>query len=371
MLPALADSVVVIDEVHSFDPSMFSALKDFLKAFDVPVLCMTATLPNIRRSELIGECGLEAYESKPGELKTIAEAPRYKLHRVDKAELPERIRTALNEGKRVLWVVNQVKRAQQAAIRLASDFRDDPRQEKLHVMSDVPLFCYHSRFKLSDRVVQHNNVVDGFRADCPAALAITTQVCEMSLDMDADMLVTEECPITSLIQRMGRCNRARQPRGFDRSGEVIVYRADDPKPYDSAALTGVEQFLTDLSRKDSLNQVDLEEALRNAPDLPVIGDSVCSFLKSGPYALGGEEDFREIEEFSRPSLLKADVDVFLIAGKADQPGFVVPVPRKLSKERDDSLHSKLPRYLGVTPDGHYHLALGFCDNLLTQMGGAT
>jgi hypothetical protein len=94
-------------------------------------------------------------------------------------------------------------------------------------------------------------------------------------------------------------------------------------------------------------------------------------LKSGPYALGGEEDFREIEEFSRPSLLQSEVDAFLSAGKADQPGFVVPVPRKLSKERDDNLHAKLPRYLGVAPEGHYHQALGFCDNLLAQMGGAT
>ncbi len=44
MLPVLTDSVIVIDEVHSFDRNMFSALKDFLKNFNVPVLCMTATL---------------------------------------------------------------------------------------------------------------------------------------------------------------------------------------------------------------------------------------------------------------------------------------------------------------------------------------
>ena len=30
MLPVLADSVVVIDEVHSFDRNMLAALKDFL-----------------------------------------------------------------------------------------------------------------------------------------------------------------------------------------------------------------------------------------------------------------------------------------------------------------------------------------------------
>ena len=86
MLPVLADSVVVIDEVHSFDRNMFAALKEFLKRFDVPVLCMTATLPNDRRGELTGECGLKEYAEKPGELKEIAEAPRYRLREATEAE---------------------------------------------------------------------------------------------------------------------------------------------------------------------------------------------------------------------------------------------------------------------------------------------
>ena len=46
LLPVLADSVIVVDEVHSFDRAMFSALLGFLDTFDVPVLCMTATLPS-------------------------------------------------------------------------------------------------------------------------------------------------------------------------------------------------------------------------------------------------------------------------------------------------------------------------------------
>src|SRR5262249_48021734 len=153
------------------------------------------------------------------------------------------IRKALANGKRVLWVVNQVRRAQEAAIAMACDFRRDPVQDKLYVAPDIPLFCYHSRFKLGDRVHRHNEVVENFRDGCSAALAITTQVCEMSLDMDADLLVTEDCPITSLIQRMGRCNRARWPRSLEYSGEVLVYTPESPEPYDKAALTGLSEFL--------------------------------------------------------------------------------------------------------------------------------
>ena len=53
LLPILADSVIVIDEVHSFDKSMFTTLKEFLKNFKVPVLCMTATLQKARIDALV------------------------------------------------------------------------------------------------------------------------------------------------------------------------------------------------------------------------------------------------------------------------------------------------------------------------------
>jgi CRISPR-associated endonuclease/helicase Cas3 len=39
------------------------------------------------------------------------------------------------------------------------------------------------------------------------SLVITTQVCEMSLDISADLMVTAECPLPSLVQRLGRLNR--------------------------------------------------------------------------------------------------------------------------------------------------------------------
>src|SRR5690606_29721935 len=57
-LPLLADSVVVFDEVHSYDRGAFSALLEFLRHFDVPVLCMTATILEGRRKKL-EELGLK------------------------------------------------------------------------------------------------------------------------------------------------------------------------------------------------------------------------------------------------------------------------------------------------------------------------
>lgn len=62
MLPVLAESILVVDEVHNFDRSMFNTLRRFLKESpSIPVLCMTATLTAERRHELVEGCGLVPY----------------------------------------------------------------------------------------------------------------------------------------------------------------------------------------------------------------------------------------------------------------------------------------------------------------------
>jgi CRISPR-associated endonuclease/helicase Cas3 len=60
LLPALADSAVILDEIHSYDRPLFRALLCFLESFDVPVLCMTATLPPDHREDLL-KLGLEVF----------------------------------------------------------------------------------------------------------------------------------------------------------------------------------------------------------------------------------------------------------------------------------------------------------------------
>jgi CRISPR-associated endonuclease/helicase Cas3 len=357
MLPVLADSVVVIDEVHSFDHGMFSALKQFLTNFDVPVLCMTATLLEQHRNQLTAECGLREPEGeRPEDLRRVAEAPRYRVERLDDENaVTQRVREALGQGKRVLWVMNQVKRAQDKARELASAF---PRKARLFVAPCVPLFCYHSRFCLTDRRDRHQEVVRAFQGETKAVLALCTQVCEMSLDLDADLLVTERAPITSLIQRMGRCNR-KSKLPLASLGEVLVYRPPDDRPYSRDVLLGLDKFLERLTSWGTVSQAQLEEALRHAPEPPQVGDKACRFIESGPYALTREETFRDIEEFCIPAVLEGQVETFLALQDQGKPtaGLILPMPRKLRGRPD----ARLPSYLAVAPDSHYHPAIGFCD----------
>jgi CRISPR-associated endonuclease/helicase Cas3 len=373
MLPVLADSVIVIDEVHSFDANMFAALKDFLRTFvDVPVLCMTATLSEQRRRELSEDCGLTTYCDKPGELQDIANAPRYRVSVLDSpamAIVADQVYRTLANGRRVLWVVNQVRTAQLLACQFARDFPAD----ELFSRDGAPLFCYHSRFRLEDRRNRHRCVVQTFPvrkpADpCSAALAITTQVCEMSLDMDADLLVTEIAPVTAMIQRMGRCNRFRDARAD--SGEIVIYAPETQRPYDADDLAGVPEFLNKLLGAEAVTQAMLERFLAELL-IPADLSMESQFLKSGPFADAREAPFRDIDEFTVRGILDCDVQRFLDMQQAGEPtaGLIVPVPRGVAQKQaslNEERPAQLPKDLTIVSASCYHKTVGLCEQPVIQ-----
>ena len=345
LLPLLADSVVVVDEVHSFDKSMFSALTKFLKHFDVPVLCMTASLAADRRRTLIEDCGLQIFpDTFEGldDLRARAEHVRYRLLRTSQEKAGDIAQRALGAGKKILWVTNQVRRCQDIAIAMTK------------LSSAVTVLCYHSRFKLVDRRSRHKAVVDAFQTQPGPLLAVTTQVCEMSLDLDADVLITEDAPIAPLIQRMGRCNRKGE-LGDGKMGEIYVYSVQDTKPYPPEDLAAGQSFLTFLAGKE-FSQADLEAAMVQYEPPQHEPERYSSFLESGCYAMS--YPYREAEDFTVPAVLDVDTDSWAAAKKAGKPtdGFIVPVPKRFAKP-----YPGLGRFLNVAPASHYHERFGFLD----------
>jgi CRISPR-associated endonuclease/helicase Cas3 len=374
-LPLLADAVVVLDEVHSYDRGMFSALLQFLDEVDVPVLAMTATLLDRRKAELgkrltivngLDLDGMAALGSASNRLREIAEYDRYDVTLApSEAAAEEIVRERLAAGDRVLWVVNVVDRAQAIARRFAG--RMSPDADRLTTTDSVPLHCYHSRFRLQDRKDRHQAVVAAFRRHADhtgPVLAITTQVCEMSLDLDADLLVSEVAPASSLVQRMGRCcrdpdaDRASPPR----AGRVVLYRPDTDSslPYSAQDLAGVDGFVERLVARRLASQSDLEDLLTDIAQ-PAELPRECRFFHSGPWAAAGEENFREIDAASRQALLPSDVEEYLrrAAGPARwrADGLILPVPRG---SIDPAPDPRLPGWLRVAQGGVYRPTLGFC-----------
>lgn len=131
---------MVIDEVHSFSRGMFDKLVSFLEHFDIPVLCMTATLPTARQIELterlqekIGK-GLTIYpteedRTKLEELEKAENHPRYIVESIDcetaYQKAVEAYRQGEKDGTRILWVVNTVNCCREIANRLTLELNTD------------------------------------------------------------------------------------------------------------------------------------------------------------------------------------------------------------------------------------------------------
>lgn len=193
-VPSMIRSAFVFDEVHAYDSKLFRHFLRFLEVFkNVPVLMMTATLPPSRKKALDKVCeerGGIFYIQGPEDREN---AKRYFLQRSDKEYAWIKAQEVLISGGKVLWVCNTVPRV--------LNIIEEARKKKL------PLQPFHSRYRYKDRLKRQRKVVDGFEPNEPAMLAITTQVAEMSLDLSADLLISEYAPIASMIQRLGRLNR--------------------------------------------------------------------------------------------------------------------------------------------------------------------
>ena len=291
LLPVLADSAVIIDEVHSFDRRMFNNLVAFLQAFDMPVLCMTATLPPARREALV-QAGLTVYPNlqEPGVLSALEaqeKHPRYHHQALsDTNDALQQAVSAYGKGERVLWVVNTVKRCQQVALML-------DRELGFKVLS------YHSRFRLCDRQRIHGETVAAFQQDGAAAIAVTTQVCEMSLDLDADVLITEVAPVPSLVQRFGRANR-HLARGRDFRAQLYTYEPESVMPYTREELQIAKAFLADLGTGD-VSQRKMAELLETHALREPQADGSARFLEGGYFATPGV--FRDVDDYTAPCIL--------------------------------------------------------------------
>jgi CRISPR-associated endonuclease/helicase Cas3 len=207
--PAIAAGAFVFDEIHSYDARLFGSLLRFLREFPgVPVLLMSASIPPGRMAELRKVLGDRVGDEIRGD-PVMEGHQRYRLEPRDSAAVCRaEVAAAVKAGKKMLWVCNTVGDAIKEA-RAACEWDGiDPRK----------IIVYHSRFRYRDRVKRQQEVIDEFayhtegplkgqRVKPGASLIFATQVCEMSLDISADLMATAECPLPSLVQRLGRLNR--------------------------------------------------------------------------------------------------------------------------------------------------------------------
>lgn len=190
----MTGSYLIFDEIHAYNPETFAQIKSLLelltKKFQAKVMIMTATMPHFLQKELKQSIGVFDKVSADEIL-----YDRFKRHKVVLKEgllsnsLSE-IRSKLKEGKKVLVVCNTVKSSQEVYKSLKTSVRDQ---------NSVLL---HGSFSGADRSAKEKNL-----KNANIQLLVGTQVIEVSLDIDYDLIYSEPAPIDALIQRFGRVNR--------------------------------------------------------------------------------------------------------------------------------------------------------------------
>jgi len=252
-LLGLAQKVLIVDEVHSYDPYMNQLLQTLIEAHarqGGSAILLSATLPSQMREKYVHAFCEGADIAMP----TLEDTPSYPLAThvpaIGQPETPlatradvERavtvamidevnyvlsvVKEAVGKEQCVCWVRNTVKDARTAYRLLAN-------QEWLD-KSKFTLF--HSRFAMVDRQRIEKATLNLFDKKSTAEkrrgqVLIATQVVEQSLDLDFDVMISDLAPIDLLIQRAGRLHRhVRDAAGNPRRVEGAIDRRKKPCLY--------------------------------------------------------------------------------------------------------------------------------------------
>lgn len=227
----LAHSCVVIDEADfydSFTQANVVILLRTLRLLDVPVLIMSATLPESFRALYDAP---KVYEDRTDSQRVRCHLKRCDTPVIRPSDVASLLQPAL-DGKPTIVYANTVQRAQ--------------RYYKWFIRNGVSpdkVILYHSRFAEPDKVAIEERLrkmlgKDAWETGTAYGIAILTQIGELSVNISVDYMLSELCPLDRLVQRVGRLARFSEQSGElhlllpykkSKDGEALPY----PAPYGS------------------------------------------------------------------------------------------------------------------------------------------
>lgn len=263
---ALMRSLLVVDEVHASDTYMTYLLTEVLArhvAAGGHALLLSATLAGEVRHKLLA-AGQSAPRRNFGPPSTAAppdhaavpypavsdasgvrHAPastrprRIHVERRDLLDNPGAVAAlaldAARRGARVLVIRNTVGGTRAVFDALDAIATPEDRAQRLFRANGVPAL-HHGRYAAEDRQVLDRAVETflGKGSDAGGCVVVGTQTLEISLDIDADQMVTDICPMDVLLQRLGRLHRhagRARPAGFEDARAVLLVPAEGISPY--------------------------------------------------------------------------------------------------------------------------------------------
>ena len=236
----LCGKVVIIDECHAYDAYMNQYLEETLRwlgSYQTPVIMLSATLPAERRAAFLAAylnkspraakrfmkepwyqnlaypvlTWTDSQEVKQQSLPFDGTATKVKITKLDHGDSAEQqaesvaklLDESLGNGGCAAVVLNTVRRAQVFAEYLRS------------ALPNARILLLHSRYLTADRLEHENELLHYMGKQSGSeqrnrVIVVGTQVIEQSLDFDADIMVSDLCPMDLLMQRLGRLHRHRK-----------------------------------------------------------------------------------------------------------------------------------------------------------------
>lgn len=204
----IENCLLIIDEIHSYDWQMLGALKRILgelKARNCDTVIMSATFPEIFEKKVLKGVEYqnitqpELFEPKPVVLEKVHSNIR---------NCTENILEHFNKNKKVMVVVNTVEKSKEM-YKLLKETGQFCTSEDFD--SESNLIIYHSQFIKKDRRTKEIEIEGKEKWKNNGLVLIATQIVEISLDINFNVLFTELAPIDALVQRIGRINRVKNP----------------------------------------------------------------------------------------------------------------------------------------------------------------
>lgn len=248
---ALLRQLLVVDEVHASDAYMTRILEQVLRFHLAPgghALLMSATLGSAARCKLASSQRSRTEHPSRDEAVRVpyplvsvisdaksqafavpaSEEKRVLVERSAIAEEPGAVAAAAfraaRAGAKVLVVRNTVS-ACQATQEALEELAAHPTHPNLFSCQGV-VAPHHGRYAREDRLLLDEAIEAAFgkQRDDGGLVAVATQTVEQSLDLDADLLLTDLCPFDVLLQRIGRLHRHARPRpaGYEIARFVVL-----------------------------------------------------------------------------------------------------------------------------------------------------
>jgi len=224
-LPNFQRSIFLIDEIQALPPRLYGFFVALLDAFcemhDSYAVISTATMPNFELPEEARH-DVQAFfpDYEPPSSHDLLSAEYFDRDLFDRYRV-----SGLDEPLSIDELAGRVADESQSVLVILSTIDDTKRlYEKLEGKVDVRVELLNTHFTPEDRrskIETCDRITDPDKeADDERVILISTQLIEAGVDISFPVLYRDVCPVPSVVQSAGRCNRNGEASG---KGTVVLF----------------------------------------------------------------------------------------------------------------------------------------------------